>query len=193
MSEEKKPPAKRASKKKPTREEINLAIWNYGRTPDPAFVKTVNTRGGFKTVDAYWRIREATKIFGPIGKGWGWEITQPIQWVPHSSGATVVIQLELWWVDTAGERYAFPLVNAAKWTTKNGVDEDALKKVVTDTVTKGLSLLGFGADIHMGMFDDPRYVDGARQHFAEKQQQQRQQARQQQQQQPAPAGTGRPF
>jgi hypothetical protein len=46
-------------------------------------------------------------------------------------------------------------------TNKNGayVDEEAPKKAVTDAVTKCLSYLGFAGDVHMGLFDDSKYVE----------------------------------
>ena len=34
-----------------------------------------------------------------------------------------------------------------------------MKKVATDALTKGLSKLGFNADVFMGMFDDNKYVN----------------------------------
>ena len=37
-------------------------------------------------------------------------------------------------------------------------DEEAPKKSLTDAMSKCLSLLGFGSDIHMGLWDDVKYV-----------------------------------
>src|SRR5690606_33640239 len=53
---------------------------------------------------------------------------------------------------------------------KNGffTDEEAPKKSLTDAMSKCLSLLGFSADIHLGRFDDNKYVNDLRQEFAEK-------------------------
>ena len=39
------------------------------------------------------------------------------------------------------------------------VDDDFAKKVATDALTKGLSKLGFNADVFMGRFDDNKYVN----------------------------------
>ena len=43
--------------------------------------------------------------------------------------------------------------------TGNRVDDDCIKKVATDALTKGLSKLGFNADVFMGRFDDNKYVN----------------------------------
>ena len=40
-------------------------------------------------------------------------------------------------------------------------DEDAVKKAVTDGLTKCLSYLGFNADVFLGLFDDNKYVQAA--------------------------------
>jgi hypothetical protein len=37
-------------------------------------------------------------------------------------------------------------------------DEDSVKKALTDAITKGLSYLGFNADVFLGKFDDNKYV-----------------------------------
>ncbi len=37
------------------------------------------------------------------------------------------------------------------------VDEEAWKKARTDATTKGLSMLGFNADVFLGLWDDSKY------------------------------------
>ena len=61
----------------------------------------------------------------------------------------------------------FPINATIKeaFVTKGGkgylmIDEDADKKVSTNALTKGLSFLGFGADVFHGMYDDISYVAG---------------------------------
>ncbi len=47
---------------------------------------------------------------------------------------------------------------------KNGAftDDEAFKKAFTDAVTNALKLIGVGADVHMGLFDDSKYVASLR-------------------------------
>jgi hypothetical protein len=45
-------------------------------------------------------------------------------------------------------------------------DDEAFKKAFTDAVTNALKLIGVGADVHMGLFDDSKYVNEVRQEFA---------------------------
>lgn len=51
---------------------------------------------------------------------------------------------------------------------KNGfyTDEEAPKKSLTDAMSKCLSLLGFSADIHLGLYDDNKYVAQLNEEFA---------------------------
>jgi recombination DNA repair RAD52 pathway protein len=46
-------------------------------------------------------------------------------------------------------------------------DEDAPKKAMTDALTKGLSHLGFSADVFLGLFDDNRYVQKMQKEFSQ--------------------------
>jgi hypothetical protein len=58
---------------------------------------------------------------------------------------------------------------------KNGffTDEEAPKKSLTDALTKAMSWLGFAADIHMGMWDDNKYVNSVRQRFEQQEEEER--------------------
>ena len=46
-------------------------------------------------------------------------------------------------------------------------DDEAFKKAFTDGITNALKMIGVGADVHMGMFDDDKYVNSLREEFAE--------------------------
>ena len=52
----------------------------------------------------------------------------------------------------------FPIASSIKTMMGKRVDDDCIKKVQTDALTKGLSKLGFNADVFMGRFDDNKYV-----------------------------------
>ena len=53
----------------------------------------------------------------------------------------------------------FPIHSSIKYHSNGRVDDDFMKKVATDALTKGLSKLGFNADVFMGKFDDNKYVN----------------------------------
>ena len=128
----------------------NTRIWDQVSKTDPLYTQKVNQRGGFTAIDAMYQVQEATKLFGPIGIGWGfnYELIFP----PND---TVIAKVTLW----HGDRSNTVNQCGQKSLGKNRVDEDACKKAVTDGVTKCLSLLGFNADVFLGKFDDNKYVE----------------------------------
>lgn len=137
------------------------AIWDAVCTTNPDMTKRVDRRGGFTAIDAYSQIHAATKYFGAVGQGWGWDDLEFI-FPPND---TVIAKAYLW---HGTRENRFPIVGQKKLNDKHGnPDEDALKKALTDAVTKGLSYLGFNADVFTGKFDDNKYVESMRQKYAE--------------------------
>ena len=140
----------------------NTAIWDQVCETNPS--NTTKVKQGprqFTTPCAYSQIRKATELWGPYGTTWG----------------LADIKVEMWGVQLvkleAQFRYPdgiFPMINTIKHTSNKGmVDDDHLKKLQTDTLTKALSLLGFNADIFLGKFDDNRYVQAMAQKHAQPQ------------------------
>ena len=139
----------------------NMEIWDSVCTTDPDHTKHVGQRGGFTAIDAMYQIQEATKQFGPAGVGWGFDYE--LIFPPND---TVIASVTLWHgnkdqtVHQAGQK---------KLNQSNGPDEDAVKKAITDGLTKCLSYLGFNADVFLGKFDDSKYVEDLRREQAKKQ------------------------
>lgn len=152
----------------------NLTLWDSVRTPDPAHTKPFKRSGGFEgtAINAVYLVRCATELWGPIGGAWGPEIISErmLEGAPivAKDGVTVigrelihVLQIELRYPD--GRVPAFGQTTFVG-TNKYGAytDEEAPKKSLTDAMTKALSWLGFGADVHMSMFDDNKYLNEVR-------------------------------
>ena len=127
----------------------NMKLWNAVCETDPAHTKRVNQRGGFTAIDAMYQVQSATAQFGPVGVGWGWDYNLIFE------GGTVIADVALW----HGKPEQVVRQVGQKTLAGNGrVDEDAVKKAVTDGLTKCLSYLGFNADVFLGRFDDNKYV-----------------------------------
>lgn len=143
-----------ANKEPPT-----LRIWNAVCKTDPKHTKRVNQRGGFTAIDAQYQIMEATRLFGPVGEGWGYTVGDY-----RIEGGLIVVPVTLW----HGKREnAFgPILGCAEMLGQRP-DRDAPKKAITDALTKGLSQLGFNADVFLGLFDDNKYVAEVTKEFAE--------------------------
>jgi hypothetical protein len=146
----------------------NLAIWDSVETTDMKFTKAFNRGGGFKgtSTNATYLAKKATMQFGPIGIGWGWTVLEENYQPGQDKDIIHVLKIKLWyvWNDKRGEIEHFGQTQFVG-KNKNGyyTDEEAPKKSLTDAVSKCLSLLGFAADIHLGMYDDNRYVNDRKQ------------------------------
>ena len=145
----------------------HLTLWNEVRKVDPAFTKEVNAPGkpNFTNIDTYYLIQTATKHFGSYGKGFG---LKELSIDEVHLGDTIIAKLHGTFFYPDG---SFPVYNALKlvYKTKQGydkIDEDVYKKIITNTIGKALSYLGFGADIYMGKFEDAAYVQEVAQEFA---------------------------
>jgi len=151
----------------------NLTLWNEVRKVDPKFTKDVNAPGKqpFTNIDTYHLIETATKHFGAYGKGFG---LKDLNIDEVHVGDSILLKLNGIFFYDAGELFntgEFPVFNAMKlmYKTSKGydkVDEDAYKKIITNTIGKALSYLGFGADVYMGKFEDAAYVQEVAQEFA---------------------------
>ncbi len=136
----------------------NMAIWDAVSKTDPAFTKKVNQRGGFTAIAAHSQIMAATKQFGPVGSGWGYDCGDPL-----FQGAFIMVPVTLWHGERAN-RFG-PIYGCAEMLG-NRPDHDAPKKAMTDAITKGLSQIGFNADVFLGRFDDNKYVAEVAREFA---------------------------
>lgn len=146
----------------------NTDLWDrLGRT-DPKHTKTFKRSGGFEgtAIKPMFSYRRMTEEFGPCGVGWG--IGEPtFQVVPAAEEILVYCTVSVW--HEKPEQRVFG-VGGDKVAGKNkygvSTDDEAFKKAFTDAVTNALKLIGVGADVHMGMFDDNKYVNTMREEFA---------------------------
>ena len=148
----------------------NMVIWDKFSKTDPTKTKNTTVSGQNRTcVDAQYKKMQITKAFGLYGLGWGVVPNSEIYERASFEGGTNLLHYRAtaFFVHN-GERGEFPIAASIKesYFTKNGqgylkIDDEAVKKVRTDALTKGFTDLGFNADIHMGMFDDQDYVFGA--------------------------------
>ena len=148
----------------------NLDLWDAVQKTDPAFTKKASKGAHhFTSVAPMYQNKKATERFGIQGIGWGVVIGSEV-FTEKEYGTTTILSYDatLFFIEE-GVRGEIPLHASEKscymtngYKGKEGymkIDDEVRKKVVTNAKTKGLSELGFSADIFMGMFDDPNYVD----------------------------------
>lgn len=156
----------------------NMAIWDQVKETDASAIKQGDFQGRQLTsINGIYVIKKATEIWGPIGKGWGYEISEerfdnakPVYLNGEIQGHEIVhtIKLKLWYMD-GGEKYHLenyghtPFVYWSFTYKSFNTDFDFAKKSLTDAVKKCLSFLGFSADVYGGQFDDEQYFEEVKQ------------------------------
>ncbi|WP_172415497.1 hypothetical protein [Pseudomonas fluorescens] len=163
----------------------NTRIWDQVDTTDPSATKNFTGMGGFKgtAIKPTYLMHKATEVFGPCGEGWGWTVLEdrydegaPLQaptkeWpdAPRINAKLHTLKVELWYLGKDGQKCTivqyghtpFVYLQSGKIVT----DWEVSKKSLTDAIGKCMQPLGFAADIHMGLFDDPTYVDTIAEEF----------------------------
>jgi hypothetical protein len=150
--------------------EGNMRIWDALSKTDPKHTKPFNRSGGFKgtAIKPIWIVRQLTEQFGPAGIGWG--INEPKFDVVHADGEILVYcTVSAWHGDRDNRLFG---VGGDKVQAKRQggsfCDDEAFKKAYTDAVNNAFKFIGVGADIHMGMFEDDKYVTATKAEFAER-------------------------
>ncbi len=149
----------------------NTELWDRVFATDPSHTSQFMRTGGFKgtAIKPLYLIHKATEIWGPMGSAWG---AETIEHVIHKD--MVFIKARIWYPGDdlksqthVGQYKAY----VEHWggdvlikTTKSGErpNDEAFKMAFTDAVGKCLSQLGFSADVHMGRFDDSKYVESVK-------------------------------
>lgn len=167
-------PSGGAAKASPAKPSIpsaaNLAIWDALSKTDPAQTKQFSRAGGFKgtAVKPIWITQRLTEQFGPCGEGWG--IGEPkFEWIPACEGEALVYCTVSCWHGSP-ENTLYGVGGDKVMTTRRDgtifVDDEAYKKAFTDAIGNAFKFIGVAADIHMGLFDDSKYIAEVQAEFA---------------------------
>ena len=137
---------------------MNLDLWNKVSKSDPRYLKPVNFGSRkFTAIDPQYQVKSATEQFGPVGSGWGW--SSVTRFIDLSNGDNAVICDVTIWHGTKDNSFGpFPGCRKFFDAAKGRLNEDAPKMAVTDGLTKGLSHLGFNADVFLGEMDGNKYA-----------------------------------
>jgi hypothetical protein len=145
----------------------NTELWDRLFTSDPDETKPFKRGGGFSgtAIRPYWVIGRMTEEFGPMGKGWGARETDHVVHVHLDGQAVWCSKVQLWWMENQDqpvpyliEQWGQTMMVVKRASGDMFFDEEAPKKAFTDGLAKCCSYLGLGGDVHMGLFDDSKYV-----------------------------------
>ena len=150
-----------------------LRIWNALSKTDPKHTTRFQRAGGFKgtAVKPIYQIEKMTEVFGPIGERWGTHHPH-FETVRSDNGEVLVFCTVGVWVGDNERIDSFHGVGGDKVVTlsRDGTlrtNDEAYKMAFTDAVGNALKYLGMSADIHMGLFDDSKYVRDLEREFAD--------------------------
>ena len=153
----------------------NMQIWEKVSTTDTRYTKAAEV-GGQKitSLNGTAMIMKATEVFGPVGIGFGWTVMEErfdpgAEMFVGEGDKRASLGLELnhtikinFWFELDGKRGQIEQYGCTKYLYKSKygttTDGEAPKKSLTDAIKKSLSMLGFSADVFLGLFDDDAYV-----------------------------------
>jgi len=142
----------------------DIKFWNDVCQTDLDHTKDVEYgKRKYTTINAQYQTRLATEKWGLYGKSWGLKdisfyTVDKVTWkgdLDVREPLSLVLQATFYY--PGGE---FPVAGDIKFS-----EEDKYKKLLTDVKSKALSMLGFNADVFMGMFDDQKYRDTLNEDF----------------------------
>lgn len=150
----------------------NLRIWDALSHTDPAHTKSFKRAGGFSgtATKPIWMNMRLTDHFGPCGIGWG--MTEPtFQVVPANNEILVYCTVGLWYRDGDHRSETVYGVGGDKvllsQTSGLRTNDEAFKASYTDALSNAMKQIGVAADIHMGLFDDDKYVREMKKEFSD--------------------------
>lgn len=153
MSEKTKAPNAKSDTKEVQKE--NLKLWDRVSKTDLDYTKEVTFGRSFTSIDATYQIMNATAEFGPYGKAWG--LKNMVFDYIECTGEEKLMTLHATFYTPGAEVETANAINVV--SAKGKADADFMKKIVTNTITKELSRLGFNADVFLGKFEDAQYVN----------------------------------
>ncbi|AVJ20973.1 MULTISPECIES: hypothetical protein [Pseudomonas] len=153
----------------------NMQIWNSVDKTDTRFTKKAKVNGqDITSLSGTAMVMKATELFGPVGIGWGWKIIEERfdegheiyigegdkrSCIGREIGHTLKIAL---WFTQDGQRGEIEQYGCTRYQYKTSygmtTDGEAPKKSLTDAIKKALSMLGFSADVFLGLHDDADYI-----------------------------------
>ena len=144
--------------------ESNFSIWDQVKHTNPKYTKPFSKFGGktLTTIDPMYQIQVMTGIFGPVGKGWTYNVNYT--YTDKNVFAEVLVK----YFDKGWHEFGPVSSVQALYKKNGGLDDEAPKKAMTDAMTKAFSHLGMSADVFLGKFDDSKYVENLEKEFATK-------------------------
>ena len=145
----------------------NLELWDSVKDTDPQYTRPESEQGfDYTAIKPMYHIHKATELWGPLGSSWGVKSVSfnnfPVGETLSEyelNGKKITDKITLLMCNYTAIFYypggEFPITAAIQITFSGGnADRFYSKSVATDALTKGLSMLGFSADIYLSAYDE---------------------------------------
>ena len=151
-------------------------VWDALSKTDPKHTKKFKRPGGFEgtAVKPMACIRRMTEEFGPCGEGWGMDRPQFTLTDGINGEKLVYCVVTLWWkvptnvvYGVGGDRVIVHTPARDRRPERLHNDDEAFKKAYTDALMNAMKHLGVAADVHMGLYDDSKYIREVAAEFGE--------------------------
>ena len=136
----------------------NLRFYIPSMTPPKEALKPFMRAGGFKGTDinAQWRIKQLTTLFGPCGFGWYYEVTRREILQFDITHQKCLVDINLYIRDPETKEWSKPIVGTGgnDWVSKSNkdgtikVNDELYKMAITDALGNACKSLGFGASVY---------------------------------------------
>lgn len=141
----------------------NMEIWDKVKRPPEDALKTIKAGRlkGMTDVNPQWRIEVMTKIFGPIGIGWYYNVIKET-FLDCGDQISVFIDIELF--INHNEEWSKPIHGSGgkglyvKEHSGLHMNDEAKKMAETDALGTAMKKLGVASDIYKGLWDGSKYV-----------------------------------
>lgn len=134
-------------------EKKNIELWQSVEKTDPKYLKDVKYPFPHKSIDAQYQLLKATMLWGSYGSTWGVKNESFIPVVIDTANRCSIIYSATFFYPDGEFSINSDVFVYVKAGDKYKANNDFIKKVSTDAMTKGLSKLGFSADVFMGGYD----------------------------------------
>ncbi len=148
----------------------NMRIWDEVFQVPEGSTKPIKDGRGLTAIAPMALFEQATKLWGPIGEGWGFEIEKDgfvyLDSSKRPEDALHIMTIKLWYGGSKPVKPAEPgkpLYHSCPSTYGMGctklfqvrggkpyIDDDFNKSTLTDAITNALSRLGFGGSVRLG-------------------------------------------
>jgi hypothetical protein len=147
--------------------ENNLELWNKYRQPPASVLKPIGAGRlkGKSDINPMWRYQALTEEFGPCGQGWNYDILS--LWTePGANGEVFAFaKVELFTEPAKAGQVMRGIIGVGGskliQKEKEGMhnNDEGFKMAVTDALGTACKMLGFAADVYMGLWDGSKYKE----------------------------------